>query len=254
MSMVKKGVILLFSSLLLFILSSFAVRNIDMSGDPLFYYTLNAFFISLAVFAFPSCIFMCKNIFFDKQSDYDFSLNSANPFSIILSALLGAFVFLLGNILTSIFSNIFDTTFSLPIRPTPSFVSILTVCIVPALAEEVFFRGVLLSCFHSLGKIQAVLLTAFLFAFLHTNSFSFPMFFIIGMLLSKLTLSSHSLLVCIAFHISYNLAWLILPAYISLPNIFLFFAAFCVTALCVFIFFSLTKLFKEKPHRKFSIF
>lgn len=250
MTMRKRGAILIiFSSVLLF-LSAFVLNSVEKSGDPLFYYTLNSFFVSLAVFALPACFFMCKSIFFDKHDECDFFLNSLKPFPLILCALLGISVFLLG----TVFSNFFKIGSFSQFRPALSPYSIFTVCIIPALSEEIFFRSVLLSCFSSLGRIKASLLTSFIFAVMHTNAYSFFSLFFIGMLLSFLAFSSRSLLSCITFHVFYNLMWLTLPSSIFLPKIFLVASAVFMIMLCVFILYKLQLFFKETHAQKFSVF
>lgn len=250
MTMRKRGAILIvFSSVLLF-LSAFVLNSVEKSGDPLFYYTLNSFFVSLAVFALPACFFMCKSIFFDKHDECDFFLNSLKPFPLILCALLGISVFLLGTVC----SGIFKIEPSMQFRPALSPYSIFTVCIIPALSEEIFFRSVLLSCFSSFGKIKASLLVSFIFAVMHTNAYSFLSLFCIGMLLSFLAFSSRSLLSCITFHIFYNLAWLVIPTGIFQYEIFLIFSAIFIIALCIFIIYKLQLFFKGTPFKKFSVF
>lgn len=250
MSLPKQGVILLAISLLLFALSALAVNSVETSGDPLFYYALNSFFVSLTVFAFPSCFFICKNIFSDKIPSSGFFLSPAKPSAILLSSVLGICILLLSTVV----SNLIFTQNTYSLRPHPSLAAILTICIIPAFAEEVFFRGVLLSCFSLIGKNVSVFLTAFIFALMHIQAASFLTVFLLGILLCELAFLSHSLLVCTAFHMSYNFAWLIVPPHISFPPVWLCAAAVFICLVCIFLFFRINALFCGKEHQKLFIY
>ena len=105
MSKPKKAVIFFVFSLLLFVLSAFLINSIDTNPDTLFYYALNAFFVSLTVFALPSCFFMLQGIFTKNGNTPDFSLLVPSPLSLLISSMLAPLVFLLGTVLSSLFSS-----------------------------------------------------------------------------------------------------------------------------------------------------
>ncbi|WP_169975922.1 ABC transporter permease subunit/CPBP intramembrane protease [Tautonia rosea] len=86
--------------------------------------------------------------------------------------------------------------------------ALLLFAIIPAICEEVAFRGHILSGLEStLGKWSAILLSAFLFGFLHVLISLFQQFFnatLLGVVLGWLAIQTRSLLPAIAFHLTNN--------------------------------------------------
>lgn len=82
--------------------------------------------------------------------------------------------------------------------------SLLSVAIVPALVEEVFSRGILLSGYVFLGKWKAAFATALLFGLLHLNPQQFPYAFVVGFLFCFLVERTDSLFASILPHMVIN--------------------------------------------------
>ncbi|MEW4568160.1 ABC transporter permease subunit/CPBP intramembrane protease [Tautonia sp. JC769] len=86
--------------------------------------------------------------------------------------------------------------------------AVLLFAIIPAVCEEVAFRGQILSGLETtLGKWSAILLSAFLFGFLHVLISLFQQFFnatLLGVVLGWLAIQTRSLLPAIAFHLTNN--------------------------------------------------
>lgn len=77
--------------------------------------------------------------------------------------------------------------------------------LVPALCEEIAFRGfVLCGLHHGVRPRNAVLLSSFFFALFHLNVFLFLPTFLLGVALGMLTVRSRSLLPAILFHFLHN--------------------------------------------------
>ena len=82
---------------------------------------------------------------------------------------------------------------------------VLAFALVPALCEEVAFRGfVLRGLHHGFRPRNAVLLSSFFFALFHLNVFLFLPTFLLGVILGLLTVRSRSLLPAISFHLLHN--------------------------------------------------
>ena len=78
--------------------------------------------------------------------------------------------------------------------------------LIPAVCEEVFFRGVLYSLFReAFGRVATVLLTALLFGVAHANPWYFPYYFILGLYLSGLREWRNNLALCMLAHFGNNL-------------------------------------------------
>ncbi len=82
---------------------------------------------------------------------------------------------------------------------------VLAFALVPALCEEIAFRGfVLRGLHHGFRPRNAVLLSSFFFALFHLNVFLFLPTFVLGVVLGLLTVRSRSLLPAISFHFLHN--------------------------------------------------
>lgn len=81
----------------------------------------------------------------------------------------------------------------------------LAFALMPAICDELAFRGVVLrGLHHGFRPRNAVLLSAFFFALFHMNVFLFVPTFLLGVILGLLTVRSRSLLPAILFHLLHN--------------------------------------------------
>ena len=81
----------------------------------------------------------------------------------------------------------------------------LTLAVIPAIAEEFIFRGVLLKEYRSFGMLPSILVTSFLFAFLHLDFALFPFYFLAGIALGFVAYTARSTLAAVVLHILFNL-------------------------------------------------
>lgn len=132
------------------------------------------------------------------------------------------FYFLLDKGLDPIFERIFpiseeDYQQSLQSLSTTPIISLIQVCILAPIIEEILMRGFLLDGLSvKYGKIIALFLSALLFALLHFNMVQTLSAFICGIVLGLLYLYTGSILCCMITHIGYNLIsyiTMILPLY-----------------------------------------
>jgi sodium transport system permease protein len=87
----------------------------------------------------------------------------------------------------------------------------LAFAVVPAVCEEVAFRGYVLHGLHQrFPPRRAILLSSFFFALYHMNVFLFVPAFILGVVLGLLTVRSRSLLPAVLFHLLYNSVLIVL--------------------------------------------
>ena len=137
---------------------------------------------------------------------------------ITASGILGAvfcsvlFFMLLDNCLDPVFESIFPqsekdyqkTIQSLINSPVTS---LLHVCIIAPVIEEILMRGFVLGLSEkSLGAIKALLVSSLLFAILHFNMVQTLSAFVCGIILGLLYLKTKSVVCCIIAHCGYNLA------------------------------------------------
>lgn len=83
-------------------------------------------------------------------------------------------------------------------------ISLLSVAIIPALLEEAFSRGILLSGYQFLGKWKASFVSALLFGLLHMNPQQLPYAFVVGFIFCFLVERTDSLYASILPHMVIN--------------------------------------------------
>ena len=117
---------------------------------------------------------------------------------LILSPIVNCFDSLLVNL------NWKLNTLSYPLNTVNYLISILSLCILPAIAEELVFRGLILNGLKSKGKFFSVIITALLFAIFHMSmdQFVYPLLF--GLLLSVIMYYENNILYCIIIHFTNN--------------------------------------------------
>ncbi len=118
--------------------------------------------------------------------------------------------------------------------------SALCAAVIPALCEELLFRGLLQGAIsRRLGDRAAVWLTSLLFALMHFTLLGFPVLLVIGLLLSRLMVTGKTLLLTMVFHAMYNFSVLSINYTGAAPG-------FGVMLLCAAVFWLTSRyLFKE---------
>ena len=81
---------------------------------------------------------------------------------------------------------------------------IISLIIVPAFCEEMFFRGVVLSEYRSMGSVNAVLISSLCFSMLHFSLQNFPIYFFAGIILGFVTVITRSIIASIIIHLASN--------------------------------------------------
>lgn len=116
------------------------------------------------------------------------------------------------NIITSYLMAIFEQ-WGLPIpempqmmEPTPVslLLNIFVIAVLPAILEEVLFRGCVLRVLRPYGDFFAVFVSAVLFGLMHGNIRQIPFAFIVGLALGWLYVSTNSILLPMLVHFTNN--------------------------------------------------
>lgn len=140
--------------------------------------------------------------------------SKVNTSTLISLIIIGFSFCMLSNFLTSIFigttSNLgFDFSYasSSPVsNSVPEIIaSVLAVAFVPAVAEEIMFRGAIMSTLRKYGDGTAILVSAIIFGLFHTNMVQIPFAFIVGVILGWAVVYSGSMLPAILIHFTNNL-------------------------------------------------
>ena len=97
-----------------------------------------------------------------------------------------------------------------PGSPQALTLAILTMAAVPAVCEELLFRGIVLSAWESRGTALAAGVSTLMFALIHGNLFGLPAYALVGGLAAYLVVLLDSLYAGITFHTVYNTACLVI--------------------------------------------
>jgi membrane protease YdiL (CAAX protease family) len=89
--------------------------------------------------------------------------------------------------------------------------SVLSLAAMPAVCEELLFRGFVLSAWESRGTRYAIGVTALLFALLHGNLYGIPAYLLVGAVAGFLAFALDSAYAAMVYHTVYNTACLVIP-------------------------------------------
>lgn len=81
---------------------------------------------------------------------------------------------------------------------------LLSFVIIPAVCEELLFRGIIFAEYRPLGEANAVLISAVCFAMLHFSLTNFPVYLFAGILLGVVTAVSRSVIPAVLLHLLSN--------------------------------------------------
>lgn len=87
----------------------------------------------------------------------------------------------------------------------PMYQPILAFCVVPAVCEEFFFRGIILSEYRGYGLGKAIIFSSVFFAFSHFSFSNFFIYLFAGIMLSLLTLVCRSIFPAMILHFANNM-------------------------------------------------
>lgn len=135
------------------------------------------------------------------------------------SQLLLAVILLCGSALITMLSQRLGITEATASAATdsgaPTVLVLLVFAVLPAICEELVFRGVIMSAFEPCGTTPAIIGTSLLFAFAHMSFENLPLYFFCSAVLCFTTYISRSLFAAMVMHALYNIASLYLGGYLS---------------------------------------
>lgn len=192
------------------ILMSFGV----LSGNP--YYTLDntgflLFYSAVWAFSFLLPSLMVSHLYGRKFVP----LSPSRPVPILFAVLLifGAVGFcMVSNIINSFVSmffremgaNVPDAPQMMVNTPTSFLLNLFTVAVLPALLEEMVWRGYILRSLRGYGDGFAVVVSSLLFGLMHGNLRQIPFAFIVGLVLGYLYVQTNNIWIPIIVHFINN--------------------------------------------------
>ena len=144
-------------------------------------------------------------------------LKPISPLAMLLAGMLGLWSVYVASLLTSAWDwllsliglEAFDGI-AVPDSPRALTLSIVTMAALPAVFEELLFRGAVFSAWESRGTAFGIGVSALMFALLHGNLFGWPAYLLVGAISAYLVFALDSLYAGIAYHTVYNAACLVI--------------------------------------------
>lgn len=167
---------------------------------------LSSTIIQLVVYLLPLA-FYCKVRGFDLTSTL--KLKSIKPQKIPFFVNM-TLIFFVGSILLRYMGLFFfdgamaetPSAIYIPAEGSNRFLNILCSIILPAVFEELLFRGILLKEYRSYGTVLSIFVSSLMFAMLHLSLRNFFYYFFMGVVFSIITRASQSVVPTILIHIA----------------------------------------------------
>ena len=179
-----------------------AVWDVDPNG-----FTVAAqVFLYLGVILLPLVLYICAH----PAEREAFRLRRASMGQNLLSLLVAGFGFWAANFITILWMVLLEQFGLNPARAAADAFSgslpldLIMIALLPAVCEEIMFRGLILGAYERRGTSQAILISALLFAGLHGSVSGLPAHLMIGAALGFTAVSTGSLLPPMVLHAAYN--------------------------------------------------
>lgn len=166
-------------------------------------------FVYVGALLFPTLVVaLCY-----RKRENPFSPTEVVPFGFVFLMIISAVgLCMLTNIVNSIILTIFqEWGLNVPEAPqmmdnTPlSFLlNLFVIAVLPALLEEMIYRGYILRVLRPYGNLYAIIISSMLFSLMHGNLRQIPFAFIVGLVLGYAYISTNNIWVPIAIHFANN--------------------------------------------------
>ncbi|MBQ7706942.1 MAG: CPBP family intramembrane metalloprotease [Lachnospiraceae bacterium] len=132
-----------------------------------------------------------------------------------------------------------------------SWLMLLTVFLISPIAEEILFRGLVLTYSKRvMPAVFAIILQAFLFGLYHGNIIQGTYAFLMGLLLGFMVHKTDNLITCIVFHIALNVSILLVPSgLLKVTSNAILTTAISAVILTICIFFIFKKTKKQETNK-----
>jgi membrane protease YdiL (CAAX protease family) len=197
----------------------FAVRLLAMLLPTLFSSALVSLVLQIALLLLPALLYIRM-----KGKGYGKAIRVRPPAATYIPLLFFAFLLLFSGsfLLSALFggthtignsSASFET--SAPNSALQALIAVPVLALLPALCEELLFRGILCTELDRRGGLRAVLVGSLLFALIHFDLANLPVYFYAGVLLTLTLYVTDSLIATMIIHALYNVASLFGQRYLN---------------------------------------
>lgn len=174
--------------------------------------------VSLVIYFVPIAVYFLTS----KSSVTDtFSIKKLKPANVLLVILISIMIqpllMLISTISAIIFPNNISNIFEV-YATYPLWFVILSIAIVPAFCEELFFRGIVFSNYRNVSFFKASLACGFIFGMAHMDGQQFFYAFFMGIVFCYLVYKTGSIFASIISHFTINCSQSLLAYYIYNSN------------------------------------
>ena len=211
----------------------FSVRLLAAAFPALFSMPLISLALQILLLLLPSLLFIRM-----RGKGYGKAIRLRRPFAAYIPLLICAFFLLLvgGFLLSALFggthtignsSSSFEA--AAPSGALQALIAIPVLALLPAITEELLFRGILCTELDRRGGLRAILVGSLLFALIHFDLANLPVYFYAGIILTLMLYVTDSLIATMLIHALYNITSLFGQRYLNAfysftgnPELFLF--------------------------------
>lgn len=221
---------------------------------------LEALITGLCAYVIPISIYAKIDEVTAKAAAERFCLKPCRWWMLALAALMGVgfqFVMIVADLpLNMLFNNATSYT---PLSPAELAAAIFVIGIIPAIFEELLFRGIVLGAMSELNSRAAVVFSTVMFALMHGDVYSLIGYILMGIVLATVLRRTDSLYAAMVFHFTNNTTALLLGyfnselTYAPTATIKLFAAGVLEFAAVFTIFIALTKRKEQNNKIKTSV-
>lgn len=170
-------------------------------------------YLYMAVYALSLLLPALVVSFCYRKRFFPFTPAKPVPFGVAFFGILAAIgLCMLSNIINSIVLTFFaEMGWNIPEAPqtmveTPTSLALnlFTMAVLPALLEEMIYRGYILRVLRPYGNLFAVMISSLLFSLMHGNLRQIPFAFMVGLLLGLLYVTTNNVWLPIAVHFANN--------------------------------------------------
>ncbi len=138
--------------------------------------------------------------------------------TIILVVLIYPVILLLNGVFLSLLSNFIEYKnfpMEIMLQNVPILNYLIFMCLVPAICEEIFFRGTLTNAYNVYGERFAIIVSALVFALFHFDIQNFIAPFLLGLLFASLIEYTGSIIPAIVAHFINNVIAVLTARYLN---------------------------------------
>ncbi len=226
----------------------FTVRLLAIAFPAFFSSALTSLVLQLALLFLPSLLFIRM-----RGKGYGKAIRLRRPAPSFIPLLCCAFLLLLSG--SFLLSALFGGTHTIgnssssfeaasPNGVLQALIAVPVLALLPAITEELLFRGIICTELDRRGALRAVLVGSLLFALIHFDLSNLPVYFYAGVLLTLVLYVTDSLIATMLIHALYNITSLFGQRYLNAfysftgnPELFLF--LLILIFLIALLFFSL---------------